>query len=759
MISDSMGNKRAQEMRFKVHGMHCASCAVNTVRVLKKVPGVIEARVSYATGEAKVVHGSQVGHGDLVRAVESLGYRAEMDDHQNESGQHDHLMSSGHNHMNHGGDLEELKRDLVIGGGLSSLLVAGAMVGGIPLLSDPRIQLVLATPVQFFVGRRYYKSAFLALKQRLTNMDTLIALGTSVAYFFSVAVVMFGEELRRLGVAADVYFETAAVIITLILLGKFLEERAKGKTNEAIKKLLGLQAKKARVIRDGTEVMVDVAEVVVDEVIVVKPGEKIPVDGKVTEGQASVDESMVTGESLPVMKRAGDGVVGSTINKNGVLRVVAMKVGSDTFLSQVVEMVERAQGSRAPIQKLVDQVSAVFVPSVIGLALVTLGIWYLVGPEPVLVRALMAVTAVLIIACPCALGLATPTSVMVGVGRGAEAGILIKDAESLQKVGKVKTVVFDKTGTLTEGKPRVQELVVADKSQEEQVCKLVYSVEKNSQHPLAEAMVSYMGADKKIADSPNLEVGQFEDLPGKGVVAWVKSKRVLVGTMALMVENKVEVDRGLTKAAGAMAGRGQSVAFVGVGEAAVAVMGIADTVKRSAKAVVEELRKQGVKTVLLTGDNQKTARVVAEQVGVDEVVAEVLPQDKLKKIEELKRGGGVVAMVGDGINDAPALAAADVGMAMGMGTDVAIETADVTLLRSDIALVSKAIKLSKATMRNIVENLVWAFGYNVILIPVAMGVLYPIWGIQLSPMLAAGAMAFSSVSVVANALRLKRVSL
>ena len=759
MISDSMGNKRAQEMRFKVHGMHCASCAVNTVRVLKKVPGVIEARVSYATGEAKVVHGLQVGHGDLVRAVESLGYRAEMDDHQNESGQHDHLMSSGHNHMNHGGDLEELKRDLVIGGGLSSLLVAGAMVGGIPLLSDPRIQLVLATPVQFFVGRRYYKSAFLALKQRLTNMDTLIALGTSVAYFFSVAVVMFGEELRRLGVAADVYFETAAVIITLILLGKFLEERAKGKTNEAIKKLLGLQAKKARVIRDGTEVMVDVAEVVVDEVIVVKPGEKIPVDGKVTEGQASVDESMVTGESLPVMKRAGDGVVGSTINKNGVLRVVAMKVGSDTFLSQVVEMVERAQGSRAPIQKLVDQVSAVFVPSVIGLALVTLGIWYLVGPEPVLVRALMAVTAVLIIACPCALGLATPTSVMVGVGRGAEAGILIKDAESLQKVGKVKTVVFDKTGTLTEGKPRVQELVVADKSQEEQVCKLVYSVEKNSQHPLAEAMVSYMGADKKIADSPNLEVGQFEDLPGKGVVAWVKSKRVLVGTMALMVENKVEVDRGLTKAAGAMAGRGQSVAFVGVGEAAVAVMGIADTVKRSAKAVVEELRKQGVKTVLLTGDNQKTARVVAEQVGVDEVVAEVLPQDKLKKIEELKRGGGVVAMVGDGINDAPALAAADVGMAMGMGTDVAIETADVTLLRSDIALVSKAIKLSKATMRNIVENLVWAFGYNVILIPVAMGVLYPIWGIQLSPMLAAGAMAFSSVSVVANALRLKRVSL
>ena len=759
MISDSMGNKRAQEMRFKVHGMHCASCAVNTVRVLKKVPGVIEARVSYATGEAKVVHGSQVGHGDLVRAVESLGYRAEMDDHQNESGQHDHLMSSGHNHMNHGGDLEELKRDLVIGGGLSSLLVVGAMVGGIPLLSDPRIQLVLATPVQFFVGRRYYKSAFLALKQRLTNMDTLIALGTSVAYFFSVAVVMFGEELRRLGVAADVYFETAAVIITLILLGKFLEERAKGKTNEAIKKLLGLQAKKARVIRDGTEVMVDVAEVVVDEVIVVKPGEKIPVDGKVTEGQASVDESMVTGESLPVMKRAGDGVVGSTINKNGVLRVVAMKVGSDTFLSQVVEMVERAQGSRAPIQKLVDQVSAVFVPSVIGLALVTLGIWYLVGPEPVLVRALMAVTAVLIIACPCALGLATPTSVMVGVGRGAEAGILIKDAESLQKVGKVKTVVFDKTGTLTEGKPRVQELVVADKSQEEQVCKLVYSVEKNSQHPLAEAMVSYMGADKKIADSPNLEVGQFEDLPGKGVVAWVKSKRVLVGTMALMVENKVEVDRGLTKAAGAMAGRGQSVAFVGVGEAAVAVMGIADTVKRSAKAVVEELRKQGVKTVLLTGDNQKTARVVAEQVGVDEVVAEVLPQDKLKKIEELKRGGGVVAMVGDGINDAPALAAADVGMAMGMGTDVAIETADVTLLRSDIALVSKAIKLSKATMRNIVENLVWAFGYNVILIPVAMGVLYPIWGIQLSPMLAAGAMAFSSVSVVANALRLKRVSL
>ena len=759
MISDSMGNKRAQEMRFKVHGMHCASCAVNTVRVLKKVPGVIEARVSYATGEAKVVHGLQVGHGDLVRAVESLGYRAEMDDHQNESGQHDHLMSSGHNHMNHGGDLEELKRDLVIGGGLSSLLVVGAMVGGIPLLSDPRIQLVLATPVQFFVGRRYYKSAFLALKQRLTNMDTLIALGTSVAYFFSVAVVMFGEELRRLGVAADVYFETAAVIITLILLGKFLEERAKGKTNEAIKKLLGLQAKKARVIRDGTEVMVDVAEVVVDEVIVVKPGEKIPVDGKVTEGQASVDESMVTGESLPVMKRAGDGVVGSTINKNGVLRVVAMKVGSDTFLSQVVEMVERAQGSRAPIQKLVDQVSAVFVPSVIGLALVTLGIWYLVGPEPVLVRALMAVTAVLIIACPCALGLATPTSVMVGVGRGAEAGILIKDAESLQKVGKVKTVVFDKTGTLTEGKPRVQELVVADKSQEEQVCKLVYSVEKNSQHPLAEAMVSYMGADKKIADSPNLEVGQFEDLPGKGVVAWVKSKRVLVGTMALMVENKVEVDRGLTKAAGAMAGRGQSVAFVGVGEAAVAVMGIADTVKRSAKAVVEELRKQGVKTVLLTGDNQKTARVVAEQVGVDEVVAEVLPQDKLKKIEELKRGGGVVAMVGDGINDAPALAAADVGMAMGMGTDVAIETADVTLLRSDIALVSKAIKLSKATMRNIVENLVWAFGYNVILIPVAMGVLYPIWGIQLSPMLAAGAMAFSSVSVVANALRLKRVSL
>lgn len=762
-----MKQKNTQQLKFKISGMHCASCASNSTRMLNKVKGVSSVEVSYATEEANVTYDPQTTKtNDLKKAVESLGYKAHIDE-ENEIG------DKSHESREKKSEFDDLRNKLLVSAVLSVPLMA-AMIPGMPMwLMDPRLQLLLATPVQFWVGSRYYVSAWRALKNGMTNMDTLIALGTSVAYFFSVAVLLFGSELSKLGIETHVYFETSAAIITLILLGKFLEARAKGQTSEAIRKLLDLQAKKAVVIRDDHELEIPIEEVQKGDLVKVKPGEKIPVDGVIQTGTATIDESMVTGESVPVTKKEGDQVVGATINTNGNLIVTATKVGADTFLAHVVELVKQAQGSKAPIQKLVDKVSSVFVPSVIILSVISFGLWWFLGPDPVLIHSLIAMIGVLIIACPCALGLATPVSIMVGVGKGAEAGILIKDAENLEVAGKISAVVFDKTGTLTEGKPEVQELALlqdldtAEKQLKptkgvaikEYLRSLIYVAESQSHHPLAEAIVRSLKDSIRKKYTTDLTVSDFKDIPGKGVQVTIDSHKVLVGTRRFLEEAKIELSVDLVETASQLSNQAQTTSHVAIDDLHIAVIGIADTVKKSSKSVINQLHNLGITTVMLTGDNQKTAEAVAKQIGIDQVKAEVLPKDKQEVIRELQKNGQIVAMVGDGINDAPALAAADIGIAMGAGTDVAIETAGVTLLRSDIALVPKAIKLSKATLTNIQQNLFWAFGYNTLLIPVAMGILYPFFQIQLNPILASGAMALSSVSVVTNALRLKRIHL
>lgn len=746
-----MSSNNTETINFKISGMHCASCASNSQRNLKKVPGVDLAEVSYATEEACVIFDpKQTKTSDLKKAVESLGYVAHIGVDQPSL----HEVAEGHS-LNHSGDFQELKIKLLVSTVLTTPMLL-AMLPGMPMwLMDPRLHLILATPVQFWVGKQYYLSAWRALKNGMTNMDTLIVLGTSVAYFFSLSLVLFGRELHNLGVEAHAYFETSAAIITLILLGKFLEARAKGQTSDAIKKLLDLQVKKAQVIRDGEEIEIPVEEVKVGDLLKVKPGEKIPVDGIIEKGTAAIDESMVTGESVPVTKKKDDEVVGATLNTNGNLVIRATKVGADTFLSHVVDLVKKAQGSKAPIQKLVDKVSSVFVPSVIILSIISFGLWWLLGPEPVLAHALVAMISVLIIACPCALGLATPVSIMVGVGKGAEEGILIKDAENLEVAGKISTIVFDKTGTLTEGKPKLQNLLFSeDVENKEAVEQLILSLEAESHHPLAEAVVNELQATRN-----KLQVENFQDYPGKGVSGTISQLEVLIGTKTFLEENNIEMDEKLVEHAQELADQAQTTSYVAIDGKQAALLGIADTVKKSSKAVIRKLHKLGIKSVMLTGDNQKTAEAVAKQIGIDQVKAEVLPKDKQDVINDLKQQNEVVAMVGDGINDAPALASADIGIAMGMGTDVAIETAGITLLRSDISLVPKAVKLSKATLSNIQQNLFWAFGYNTMLIPVAMGALYPFFQIQLNPVLASAAMALSSVSVVTNALRLKQIKL
>ena len=745
---------------FHVSGMHCASCAINIGNSLETVPGVKSAHVNYANEQATVEHDESCTTEEFAKAVENVGYKAVIGQ-ENES-QEDLVEKEKEK------ELKDLKTKLAWSSFFTLFLLIGAMIPFAPaILKNYLVMWLLSTPVQFWVGAQYYKSTWSGLKNRTANMDTLIAIGTSVAYFYSVIVVLFETQLISLGVEPHVYFETSATIITLILLGKFLEMRAKGQTSEAIKKLLGLQAKTARVLRDGKELEIPVDQIVVGDILIVKPGEKVPVDGVITKGGSAVDESMVTGESMPVKKAAKDAVIGATINKSGSFEMKATKVGSETMLSQIIEMVKQAQGSRAPIQKLVDTVSSYFVPVVLILAIATFLIWFNFGPQPAFILALVNLIAVLIIACPCALGLATPTSIMVGTGKGAQNGILIKNAESLEIANKVNYVVFDKTGTLTKGEPEVQTFEFMEELEDVKdslkweipndmdiktfISSLVLSVEKKSHHPLAEAVVTYS------QNSSVFEVEKFEDMSGLGVKAQVLGHEVLIGTQKLMDKEDVMRCADLTILSENLRKKAQTVSFVSVDRKNVAVLGISDSIKESSKETVQTLNEMNITSVMITGDNQVTANAIAKELGITDVLAEVLPEDKAKKVKELQARNekSVVAMVGDGINDAPALATADIGIAMGSGTDVAIESAGITLLRGDISLVPKAIKLSKATMRNIKQNLGWAFGYNIILIPVAMGVLYPFFGILLNPILASGAMAFSSISVVMNALRLK----
>jgi Cu+-exporting ATPase len=625
--------------------------------------------------------------------------------------------------------------------------VLGSMIG---FLANPFVQLVLTLPVLAYSGWGFFKGTWYTLRNRTADMNTLIGIGTGAAFLYSVAATFFGGWLERQGVEAGVYYETAAVIVTLILLGRLLEVRAKAGTSAAIEKLLSLQARTARVRRDGEDIDVPVEEVRVGDLVVVRPGEKVPVDGEIVEGESTIDESMVTGESVPVTKGEGDPVIGATINTAGGFVFEATRVGRDTMLAQIVKLVQEAQGSKAPIQRLADVVSGYFVPAVIVIAVITFVAWFVWGPEPAFLLALLNTVAVLLIACPCALGLATPTSIMVATGKGAESGILIKGAEALEVTGKLQTVILDKTGTLTRGRHAVQDVLPAEGISEDDLLRATAALERSSEHPLAQAIVT--AAEERGLSLP--ESRDFRYFTGKGTRARVEGMEVLAGNRRLMEERGIDTSA-LEDAAERLVSEGKTLTFVVREGRLMGLISTADEVRPSSRAAVAELHRLGIEAAMMTGDNWGVARAVATELGIDTVLAEVLPEHKTAEVAKLQRQGTITAMVGDGINDAPALAQADVGIAIGSGTDVAIESADVALIKNDVFDVARTVRLSRATMRNIKQNLFFAFIYNGIGIPIAAGVLYPVFGILLSPMIAAGAMAGSSISVVLNALRLR----
>ncbi len=769
-------------------GMTCTNCANTIQRRLNKVEGVISVEVNYANEKASVDFVPGVAtYSDLVAAVRKAGYdvvEAEAGAEPEDAEAAAREAEVRHQwHRLTIGVLFSLPLFLLSMGRDFGLVGAWAQAAWVNWLF-----LALATPVQFYVGWDYYVGAYKSLRNGSANMDVLVAMGSSVAYIYSVAVLI-ALTAGSMALGHHVYFETSALIITLIVMGKLLEVRAKGQTSAAIKKLIGLQAKTARVIRNGEERDIPIAEVITSDIVIVRPGEKVPVDGVITEGHSTVDESMITGESLPVEKQAGDPIIGATINKQGLLKFKATKVGKETALAQIIKLVEQAQGSRAPIQRVVDQVAAYFVPGVIGLAVLTFIVWLVIGGE--FVPALIRLTAVLVIACPCAMGLATPTSIMVGVGKGAEKGILFKNSAALEQAHKLTAIVLDKTGTITKGQPSVTDMVVSESvgqwgsetvgpldggessdrptvqrsdrptalQPSDFFLRLAASAERGSEHPLGESIVRSAREKGLTLSDPT----GFEGIAGHGIAATVDGHKVLLGNLRLMEREGVYLN-GLRPKATQLQAEAKTAMWLAVDGQASALIGVADTIKDGSKAAVAALHKLGLTVVMMTGDNEATAQAIAKEVGIERVFAEVLPGDKANHIKQLQAEGYKVAMVGDGINDAPALAQADVGIAIGTGTDVAMETADVTLMRGDLRSVPQAIALSKATMRNIKQNLGWAFGYNIALIPIAAGILAPfMWAPdflrQLHPILAAGAMAFSSISVVGNALRLRGTKL
>jgi len=762
-----------QSASLNIGGMTCSACVSHIENALREVPGVAEANVNLGVERATVEFiPGMVELSDLQAAVEGAGYRVEG---FNDSGDQERELER----LSKVKEIRELRNRLMFAGAGAILLFLGTF-DVFPWVSNlmgrnyyPFLLWALATPVQFWAGSNFYTSGLGALKHGTSNMHTLIALGTTVAYAYSVTVVLLDAfspgVLADNGIEAKVYFDTAAIIVALILLGRFLEAGARGRTSEAIRRLIGLRPTSARVLRDGNEIDIPVDQVIIGDTVMVRPGEKIPVDGLVTDGYSAVDESMLTGESMPVEKVPGDKIFGATINSNGALYFEATQVGGETVLAQIIGLVEEAQGSKAPIQRLADQVASYFVPAVIIASLAAFAFWMLLGPAPVLTFSTLVLVSVLIIACPCALGLATPTAIIVGTGKGAELGVLIKQAEALEIAHKVDTVVLDKTGTLTTGKPVVTDLIVSDESgsSEQDLLFLAASAERGSEHPLGEAIVMEAQA-RGLTLEP---VSAFEAIPGRGISAQVDGRSVRFGNLALMEDSGVLVN-GLSEQASALAAQGKTPMFLASDGRAVGLIAVADTVKPEASEGLARLRRMGLEVVMLTGDNVQTAHAIAGQLGVERVEAEVLPQDKAAVIKRLQAEGRVVAMVGDGINDAPALVQADVGLAMASGTDVAMESADITLMRSDVNGVATALELSRQTIRTIKQNLFWAFFYNVMLIPVAAGVLYPVFqglggvpgGLEfffgeqgfLNPALAALAMAFSSVTVVANSLRLRR---
>jgi len=756
-----------ERMTAPVRGMHCAACVGKVERALASVPGVESASVNLATEQAAVVF--DPARTDLARlraAVAAAGYELAEARPDRVPGE----AVDGERAAREAAQRRE-KLKFVVGAVLSAPVLLGGMSHVLPwvpgVLQNPWVQLVLATPVQVWVGWQFHRGFVHDLRYRTASMSTLVSIGTSAAYLWSVAVTLWPHAFMRHG--AMTYYDVSAVVITLVVLGRWLEARARGRTSEAIRRLMSLAPRAARVIRDGVEMDVPTAEVRVGDFVRIRPGERVPVDGVVTEGASTVDESMLTGESLPAEKAPESSVFAGTVNRTGSFVFRAARVGSGTTLARIIKLVAEAQGSRAPIQRLADRVAAVFVPIVLVIAALTFMAWWLFGPEPAGLLALANAVAVLVIACPCAMGLATPTAIMVATGRGAEFGVLIKSAAALERLHRVDTVVFDKTGTLTVGRPAVTDVIpvgpavgvrvaggaAAEASGEmtaaDEILTLAAAAEQASEHPLGEAVVA-RAKERGLALPPMRE---FSTVAGQGIDAMTTDGRVLLGNRTLMDARGIDVDV-LAPGVQRLAAEGKTVIYVAFAGQVLGMIAVADVPKPEAKSVVAALKRLGVSVAMLTGDHRLTAEAIARQAGLDRVLAEVLPEDKARAIKVLQAEGRRVAMVGDGINDAPALAQADVGIAMGSGTDVAIDAADVTLMRGDLNGVVTAIELSRATIRVIRENLVWAFGYNTILIPVAAGVLYPVWGVLLSPILAGSAMAFSSVSVVTNSLRLKR---
>jgi len=737
---------------FPVRGMTCASCVARVEEALKSVPGVVTVSVNLASEKATVeyIEGTEIA--DLRRVVKDAGYELGAEAETLE----DVTTASQR-------EIKAVMSRFIVAVALAAVIMAlmwvPAFTGKLYLLW------VLATPVQFWAGLRFYRGAWGALRHKTADMNTLIAVGTSAAYFYSVVAVLFPTIFTAGGLEAHVYFDTSAMIIALILLGRFLEARARGQTSAAIKRLIGLQPKTALVMRDGKEIEIPVEDVQVGDLILVRPGERVPVDGIVRQGQTSIDESMVTGESIPVEKVEGDEVIGATINKMGSFQFEATRIGKDTTLSRIVRLVEEAQGSKAPIQRLADVIASYFVPVVIGIAIITFIIWFFVGPPPALTFAFLNFIAVLIIACPCALGLATPTAIMVGTGKGAEQGILIRSAEALERFYKIDTLLLDKTGTLTEGKPEVTDIIAVSPHSQEEVLVLAAAVEHDSEHPLGRAVVR-AALEKELKISPATD---FKAIPGHGAEAVFAGKKLLLGNLKLIKDRGISLNR-LDKEADELWMKGRTVMFLGVDGEVAGIIGLADTLKPNAKAVVASVRRMGIEVGMLTGDNRRTAEAIAREAGIERVLAEVLPENKSAEVKKLQDEGKVVAMVGDGINDAPALAQSDVGVAIGTGTDVAMETGDITLIGGDLGGIAAAISLSRRTMRTIKQNLFWAFAYNTALIPVAAGILYLVFGSTgvpsglnfflgnygfLNPILAAAAMAASSITVVSNSLRLR----
>jgi Cu+-exporting ATPase len=750
---NELGYKAAvKKAIFPVGGMTCASCVARVEKALAEVPGVISANVNLASEKATVEFTEQVRYQDLKHAVEDAGYELGEETETLE----DVSIASQR-------EMKAVRNRFIFAVVFAAVIMVLSMV---PLEFTGKGYLLwaLATPVQFWAGWRFYKGMWGALKHRTADMNTLVAVGSSAAYLYSVIAVLFPLLFTGVQSHIGLYFDTSSMIIALILLGRFLESRAKGKTSEAIKRLIGLSPKTATIIRDGNEIQVSVDDVEVGDLILVRPGERIPVDGVIRQGFSSIDESMITGESIPVEKQTGDEVISATINKTGSFRFEATRIGKDTTLARIVRLVDEAQGSKAPVQRLADVIASYFVPVVIGLAVLTFIIWYFIIPQASLTYALLNFVAVLIIACPCALGLATPTAIMVGTGKGAEYGVLIRSGESLEKAQKINTVVLDKTGTLTEGELKVTDIVALPSFSEEYVLNMAASAEYHSEHSLAKGIV-------KEAERRNMKlssVDNFSALPGKGIEADIEGKRIMLGNKRLLQEEGIS-DTEIAGESDRLYGQGKTVMYLVVDKKPAGFIALADTLKPNAAEVVSVLHKMGIETVMITGDNPRTAQEIANQAGIDRVLAEVLPEHKADEVKRLQKDR-FVAMVGDGINDAPALAQADVGIAIGTGTDVAMEAGDITLIRGDLTGIVTAISLSRKTMSTIKQNLFWAFAYNVILIPVAAGIFYIVFGHTgvpeglkfilgdygfLNPMLAAAAMAASSLTVVSNSLRLR----